>query len=1053
MADQEKRTLDLPWGTLLPVIAALAGVIAQHKPLVSSRPATPGEKTVEVTAEQDVDARLWQDPLVAAQKAKESHEADMLAKHEVVRHDLDALIDLLRKRTEKPTSRVLLLAVMLDSGPYMEQSESRLRSRQAVLGGLSQSGFSPLDGEHIGFATAAWPPDKDAIAVADGLLLPWEECRADDNPERVFPRGMSRVFVLWLPAASFDPFPLGRFAALIDRITDVNRNENPAEQTDDKRVDRDKIDIKLIGPISSGGLQNMINEVRNWPLGDTTRDRALDGVSIISARATACDEALFFNPSPWIFDLRHSSSFQFAPAEIESNISFPTPHAPSVRQLIEGGIPKGRLGGLHFVRTIAQDDIVLARLISELKLRRVNVERETFSNGGKGDQIVLLSEWDSTYGRSLAVTFAGLASHRPYRDLVEGKDENWPAWIQRYQYLRGIDGRLPGEQTKGIRSEEKQKNQSPLKPTPAEATEGLDQSDFLRRLARQLKSGDLISQRRGEGRIRAIGLLGSDIYDKLMILRALRPEFPDAVFFTNNFDAHFERRADWSDVRNLVIASPFSGTLPAEWQPNIAPFRDNAQTAMYTGTLVATGKLDEKTAIEFTKHPKVFEIGRRGAWDLSPSWHLKGKVVSPPDGNWFRDWLNTEKVRWHLAAGSLALLAMVGWISMSIVDRTLPGGGSSWDRLKRVLANTAFWLVCGVPIIVFLLAGYSRHGREPLAFFSGIGIWPSEMLRLVALLLAVHFMIKASFALRANEREISHNFSLKPLPSLAGSRWQNFRLGLTRWQKEYPGWLAPDAKFTAEEAWHAYLRRNQFWPRFIRVGALFSIYAAFSFSVFTLFPQPITPARGETAFRFDFWILIPAVIGMVLLSFYVFDALQLNSNFIRMFTRGVTKWAPDVSQRSRREPPLSDEELSRYHDILFVAQRTEAVAPLIWYPLIVLVVMFIARSSFFANWTWPLSLILIFSINAMWAFGSAIFLRRAAEQLRESAISNLELLRASSYALEEKRRTFDELIAEIRGLKKGAFAPLSEQPFIRAILLPGGGLGLFAVGQRLLESF
>ena len=31
-------------------------------------------------------------------------------------------------------------------------------------------------------------------------------------------------------------------------------------------------------------------------------------------------------------------------------------------------------------------------------------------------------------------------------------------------------------------------------------------------------------------RFRAVGLLGADIYDKMMILRALRPEFPAAVF-------------------------------------------------------------------------------------------------------------------------------------------------------------------------------------------------------------------------------------------------------------------------------------------------------------------------------------------------------------------------------------------------------------------------------------------------------------------------------------------------------------------------------------------
>ena len=62
-----------------------------------------------------------------------------------------------------------------------------------------------------------------------------------------------------------------------------------------------------------------------------------------------------------------------------------------------------------------------------------------------------------------------------------------------------------------------------MQPKPEEATEGLDQSDFLRRLARELKDKQTQWWREDRSRIRAIGLLGSDIYDKLMILRALRP--------------------------------------------------------------------------------------------------------------------------------------------------------------------------------------------------------------------------------------------------------------------------------------------------------------------------------------------------------------------------------------------------------------------------------------------------------------------------------------------------------------------------------------------------
>jgi hypothetical protein len=199
---------------------------------------------------------------------------------------------------------------------------------------------------------------------------------------------------------------------------------------------------------------------------------------------------------------------------------------------------------------------------------------------------------------------------------------------------------------------------------------------------------------------------------------------------------------------------------------------------------------------------------------------------------------------------------------------------------------------------------------------------------------------------------------------------------------------------------------------------------------------------------------------VTVLTFYVVDAIQLNGNFIRLFARGLTTWPPLVSQRCKRIPPLTEEELSRYHDVLFVADRTEPVAHLIWYPLIVLALIFVGRSSLFDNWTLYPAMILLFVITAMWAVGSAAFLRRAAEELRDVALRNLELLRASIFAADktqrtlvrEKRRKIDELIQEVRGLKKGAFAPISDQPFVRAILYPSGALGLLAVALRFFQT-
>ncbi|MFZ0915273.1 MAG: hypothetical protein WAN04_00105 [Candidatus Udaeobacter sp.] len=156
MADNDKQKFDIPWATLVPIIAALAGIVVQFRPLVSERPAVPGEKAVEVVAEQDVDARLWQDPLVVAQKKKAELDAEALKKQVPLGrsqiHAIDALKNLIDSSVDAsaPNGRILLLAVMLDSGPYIEQGESRLRARQAVLDGLNESGFVPKDSEHIG---------------------------------------------------------------------------------------------------------------------------------------------------------------------------------------------------------------------------------------------------------------------------------------------------------------------------------------------------------------------------------------------------------------------------------------------------------------------------------------------------------------------------------------------------------------------------------------------------------------------------------------------------------------------------------------------------------------------------------------------------------------------------------------------------------------------------------------------------------------------------------------------------------------------------------------
>src|SRR5438477_10921502 len=105
MAEEQPRKFDLPWGTLLPLLAVLAGVIAQYKPLVSERPSVPSEKTAPVVAAPDVDARLWQDPIGVAQTQKalldEQTEKGVAKNGSAESHDICALTDRLSQRSTR----------------------------------------------------------------------------------------------------------------------------------------------------------------------------------------------------------------------------------------------------------------------------------------------------------------------------------------------------------------------------------------------------------------------------------------------------------------------------------------------------------------------------------------------------------------------------------------------------------------------------------------------------------------------------------------------------------------------------------------------------------------------------------------------------------------------------------------------------------------------------------------------------------------------------------------------------------------------------------------
>ena len=121
------------------------------------------------------------------------------------------------------------------------------------------------------------------------------------------------------------------------------------------------------------------------------------------------------------------------------------------------------------------------------------------------------------------------------------------------------------------------------KEPEVEWPENRDQRDYIRRLVRDLQaSGDPGAK----APVRAIGVIGQDVHDKLLLIQALRPAFTEQTIFTTDMDARLFHPDVTRYMRNVVVSSalplsPQELRSPVKPTAKFAPFRDSYQTATY----------------------------------------------------------------------------------------------------------------------------------------------------------------------------------------------------------------------------------------------------------------------------------------------------------------------------------------------------------------------------------------------------------------------------------------------------------------------------------------
>jgi uncharacterized integral membrane protein len=236
----------------------------------------------------------------------------------------------------------------------------------------------------------------------------------------------------------------------------------------------------------------------------------------------------------------------------------------------------------------------------------------------------------------------------------------------------------------------------------------------------------------------------------------------------------------------------------------------------------------------------------------------------------------------------------------------------------------------------------------------------------------------------------------------------------------------------------------------------------------TITRPPIVPVRGEISYHVEFFVSKAALFALMWLVFFVADQVRVCLGFFRYFvesraqyTAGHGEWSPKILKRFGQSAAATGDErhlLSDYVDIRLLAERSKVIGDTVYYPFLALVLFVAARVEFFDAWTWPLALGLLAGACFVLLVLAFTMLRRAAARARSRAISRLsrkylELIGAG----EDKRQLAAQVkdtLEHVQSIAEGAFRPLSEEPLVRALIIPTGGLsGLGALQYLFVQRF
>jgi hypothetical protein len=412
---------------LIPVVLFVlltTGVLID--PLTSSRPNDTGYLKPARTSHDKVEARLWQDPVVAVDKHVKKLEEEKASRG--IREDTNKYntIDHLKQNIN---DSVKIVAVSVPGQSYSEAIESRQRSRYAVISALGSREYITEDGESIQYFQLTYKKRKSSEKCPDcsadtknqsdctsdtpckddsksdsvvWVNVPYEWFESNPEPGSEKPK---KILILWLNQ---------------DKITKSLYRDTIQYLFDE--LGKKAAGFDLIGPSETSFLVELLTRP---PINTGISE---DSIQTCDAKNVSLNKFKIISPSATISNQDLHSEINKEKYYDSCNLS---------------GSSKSLDDLLHersIIRTIGQDEDLAKALIWELQQRGIAPRKNSSKDSNQQDtnsdtnHLILISERDSLYVQKLTHHL------RSYYKFVTGRS------ITEFSYLRGLDGKLPEDE-------------------------------------------------------------------------------------------------------------------------------------------------------------------------------------------------------------------------------------------------------------------------------------------------------------------------------------------------------------------------------------------------------------------------------------------------------------------------------------------------------------------------------------------------------------------------------------------------------------------------------